>query len=229
MDGKPLPAIFGIGDSLVYFVDTYSRRDTWTRRGFVKLERPEQVPDKASWPWTTSPTTWRKGTMGRWASFYKQTFGFEEVRYFDIRGAGRVDLVRAALALRALLHPHQRGRRKEIADQSTWMNTRARASSTWPSPPATSGLLRRKLEGSPIEMLDMDDAYYAEGVRAGSQRHRGQGELRHAATCWWTVTRRGAPRFLPRISLAPIVIELIGARITAPSGGLRRPLPQYRA
>ena len=86
-DGQPLPAIYGIGDSLIYFVDGYERVDGWNARGFVTLERPELVPDKGFLALDHLTNNVEKGTMGEWAAFYKQVFGFEEVRYFDIRGA----------------------------------------------------------------------------------------------------------------------------------------------
>jgi 4-hydroxyphenylpyruvate dioxygenase len=40
-----------------------------------------------------------RGTLGRWAAFYKDVFGFSEVRYFDIRG------VRTGLTSFALRSP----------------------------------------------------------------------------------------------------------------------------
>ena len=64
VDGKPQPAIFGIGDSLIYFVDTYGKTDTWTRRGFVKLEQPELVADKGFLALDHLTNNVEKGTMG---------------------------------------------------------------------------------------------------------------------------------------------------------------------
>jgi len=86
IDGKPVPAIYGIGDSLIYFIDGYTADDKYERMGFKNMATPEgagqgvhrhRPPDQQR----------ANGTMQTWATFYKSVFGFEEVRYFDIRGA----------------------------------------------------------------------------------------------------------------------------------------------
>lgn len=79
-DGSPVPAIFGIGESLIYFVD----RDP--NLGFVPLQDPKPVPDKGFLIIDHLTNNVPKGTMNDWANFYKCIFGFEEVRYFDIKG-----------------------------------------------------------------------------------------------------------------------------------------------
>ena len=85
-DGKPVPAIFGIGDSLIYFIDRIETAP-WESMGFVPLKTPELVPSKGFSLIDHLTNNVEKGTMQTWASFYKSVFGFEEVRYFDIRGA----------------------------------------------------------------------------------------------------------------------------------------------
>ena len=113
-----LPAVYGIGDSLIYFVDSFEAADTWKQRGFVTLEKPEVVQAKGFHTLDHLTNNVAKGTMQTWATFYKSVFGFEEVRYFDIRGAKTgLTVVRAPLAVRPLLHSHQRGRREEVANQ----------------------------------------------------------------------------------------------------------------
>ncbi len=86
-DGKPLPAIFGIGDSLIYFVDRFDDAGKWARLGFVPLASPEQVRSCGFTAIDHLTNNVEKGTMEKWSRFYKEVFGFEEVRYFDIRGA----------------------------------------------------------------------------------------------------------------------------------------------
>lgn len=81
-----VPAVYGIGDSLLYFVDEALERDGLAALGFVPLERPELVPDAGFVRIDHLTNNVFKGTMGRWAEFYKSVFGFTEVRYFDIRG-----------------------------------------------------------------------------------------------------------------------------------------------
>lgn len=78
--GNPIPAIFGIGDSLIYFVGAGETM------GFEKLQDPTIVPEKGFLAIDHLTNNVFKGTMQEWATFYKTVFGFEEVRYFDIRG-----------------------------------------------------------------------------------------------------------------------------------------------
>lgn len=91
-----VPAIYGIGDSLLYFVDQYTSKDFYENLGFTKLEKPEIVPDKGFITVDHLTNNVEKGTMQTWANFYKNIFGFTEVRYFDIKGA-KTGLVSYAL------------------------------------------------------------------------------------------------------------------------------------
>ena len=87
---EPLPAIAGIGESLLYFVDhdgPYDRQARYAALGFVPHEQPVLVADKGFTVIDHLTNNVVKGTMQRWANFYKEIFGFTEVRYFDIRGA----------------------------------------------------------------------------------------------------------------------------------------------
>lgn len=85
--GKPLPAIYGIGDSLIYFIEGYKRKGLYERIGFVAHPNPEIVPSKGFVAIDHLTNNVYKGTMQKWADFYKKVFNFSEVRYFDIRGA----------------------------------------------------------------------------------------------------------------------------------------------
>ncbi|MBK8172653.1 MAG: 4-hydroxyphenylpyruvate dioxygenase [Sandaracinaceae bacterium] len=81
-----LPAIYGIGDSLLYL--TQQRGSAlYESMGFVRLAKPELVPDKGFVAIDHLTNNVERGTMQGWADFYKNVFGFSEVRYFDIRGA----------------------------------------------------------------------------------------------------------------------------------------------
>lgn len=82
-----LPCIFGIGESLIYFVEPNENNEfSYERFGFEKLQDPEIVPDKGFLLVDHLTNNVYKGTMQTWAQFYKDIFGFEEVRYFDIKG-----------------------------------------------------------------------------------------------------------------------------------------------
>lgn len=79
-DGSPVPAIYGIGGSLIYFMEAGETI------GFEKIQDPQLVPDKGFTVIDHLTNNVYKGTMKEWADFYKSIFGFEEVRYFDIKG-----------------------------------------------------------------------------------------------------------------------------------------------
>lgn len=79
-DGRAVPAIYGIGESLIYFVEP--GQDL----GFRELQDPTPVPEKGFLLIDHLTNNVHKGTMQRWADFYKDIFGFQEVRYFDIKG-----------------------------------------------------------------------------------------------------------------------------------------------
>lgn len=79
------PAIYGIGDSLVYFVD----KAGWERLQQTQLVAHPQARDVPSKGFLTIDHLTNnvyRGTLDTWASFYKDIFGFTEVRHFDIRG-----------------------------------------------------------------------------------------------------------------------------------------------
>jgi 4-hydroxyphenylpyruvate dioxygenase len=74
------PAIFGLGGSLIAFIDD---------RFFQAFEpHPEAlfVPENGFSVIDHLTNNVEKGTLTRWADFYKEIFGFTEVRSFDIRG-----------------------------------------------------------------------------------------------------------------------------------------------
>ncbi len=82
----PYPAIYGIGESLIYFIDQYGEHGSIYDNDFVDLDSPVIVKDKGFLAIDHLTNNVYKGTMQQWADFYKNVFGFEEVRYFDIKG-----------------------------------------------------------------------------------------------------------------------------------------------
>ena len=82
-----IPAIQGIGGSVIYLVDRYGDRSIYDvdfvptdpARGFVHdgagLSEIDHVTHNVF-----------RGHMDQWASFYERLFNFREVRYFDIEG-----------------------------------------------------------------------------------------------------------------------------------------------
>ncbi len=85
-----IPAIKGIGDSLIYLVDRYERDG----RGvsiydidFVPLPGVDPHPGGAGLLSIDHLThNVHRGRMDEWAGFYERLFNFREVRYFDIEG-----------------------------------------------------------------------------------------------------------------------------------------------
>ncbi len=82
----PYPAIYGIGDSLIYFIDKYCLTDSIYLRDFEPHDTPVHKADLGFLAIDHLTNNVAKGTMQQWADFYKQVFGFTEVRYFDIKG-----------------------------------------------------------------------------------------------------------------------------------------------
>ena len=79
------PAIYGVGDSLIYFVDDYQERDNHWTKNFLFKAKPVENPNLLLIDHLTNnvPT----GTMDLWCEFYSKVFNFTERRYFDIKGA----------------------------------------------------------------------------------------------------------------------------------------------
>ncbi len=87
-----IPAIKGIGDSLLYLVDRYGERGTIYDVDFEPVEasdraagsRPHRGAGLVYIDHLTHNT--HRGRMAEWAAFYERLFGFRELRYFDIEG-----------------------------------------------------------------------------------------------------------------------------------------------
>jgi 4-hydroxyphenylpyruvate dioxygenase len=156
-----LPAVQGIGDSLIYLVDGVGGRRRWTELGFVPLEQPELVPEKGFLAIDHLTNNVYKGTMQRWASFYKDVFGFTEVRYFDIRGA------KTGLTSYALRSPCGKfcipiNEADEAKSQINEYLEEYRGPGVQHLAFLTRDILAslRALEGTPIGFLDIDEDYY---------------------------------------------------------------------
>jgi 4-hydroxyphenylpyruvate dioxygenase len=83
-----IPAIEGIGGSILYLVDRYGSREIYDV-DFVPI--PGAAEREGS---TRAGLTYidhlthnvRRGNMAKWAAFYENVFNFREIRYFDIEG-----------------------------------------------------------------------------------------------------------------------------------------------
>jgi 4-hydroxyphenylpyruvate dioxygenase len=82
-----IPAIKGIGDSLIYLVDRYGERGTIYDVDFVPIEGTERNPKGVGLTYVDHLThNVHRGRMGEWAGFYERLFNFREIKYFDIEG-----------------------------------------------------------------------------------------------------------------------------------------------
>ena len=82
-----IPAIEGIGGSLIYLVDRYGPRGTIYDVDFVPLDGVEQNPQGVGLAAIDHLThNVHQGRMDVWAGFYERLFNFRQIRYFDIEG-----------------------------------------------------------------------------------------------------------------------------------------------
>lgn len=158
----PGKAIYGIGDSLIHFVDSWGEGGLLDQV-FEPLDNPVIVPSKGFTVIDHLTNNVVKGTLQKWADFYKQVFGFTEVRYFDIRG------VQTGLTSYALRSPdgsfcipinegsEEKSQIEEYLREYQGPGVQHLAF-------LTDDLLASldALDGSDIETLDIDDQYYAE-------------------------------------------------------------------
>lgn len=86
-NSEPVFAVYGIGESLIYFVPETYAKSNYQELGFKKLEKFESGNNFGFTKIDHLTNNVTKGTMNYWSKFYKDIFEFEEVRYFDIRGA----------------------------------------------------------------------------------------------------------------------------------------------
>lgn len=81
-----IPAIRGIGESLVYLVDRAEHPSIYDM-DFVPIKGEEQIPGGVGLAGLDHLThNVFQGRMDHWAEFYERLFNFKEVRYFDIEG-----------------------------------------------------------------------------------------------------------------------------------------------
>jgi 4-hydroxyphenylpyruvate dioxygenase len=82
-----IPAIEGIGGSLLYFVDRYGDRGTIWDVDFTWTGEREPKPAGAGLFYIDHLThNVRRGNMDTWAGFYERLFNFRQIRFFNIEG-----------------------------------------------------------------------------------------------------------------------------------------------
>jgi 4-hydroxyphenylpyruvate dioxygenase len=82
-----IPAIKGIGDSLIYLVDRYGDKGTIYDVDFEPIDGVDQNPKGVGFTYVDHLThNVHRGRMAEWAEFYERLFNFREIKYFDIEG-----------------------------------------------------------------------------------------------------------------------------------------------
>jgi 4-hydroxyphenylpyruvate dioxygenase len=82
-----VPALIGIGGSLLYFVDRYGAKGSPYDRDYVWLGEPDPKPFGVGFTYIDHLThNVMRGNMDTWYKFYSQTFNFREIRFFNIEG-----------------------------------------------------------------------------------------------------------------------------------------------
>jgi 4-hydroxyphenylpyruvate dioxygenase len=94
-----IPAIRGIGGSLIYLVDRYADRSIYDVDFVSSSPAPWEVAGAGLTHIDHLTHNAHKGRMDQWAEFYRRLFNFREIRYFNIRGQ------KTGLHSRALVSP----------------------------------------------------------------------------------------------------------------------------
>ncbi len=175
----PYPAIHGIGGSRIYLVDAFGEADSLDADVFRPLDAPDLRADKGFLAVDHLTNNVPAGSMHTWANFYKDVFGFTEVRYFDING------VKTGLTSYALRSPDGSfcipiNEPKSDTDQIAEYLRAYRGPGVQHLAFSTDDILASldALEGSGIETLEIDPSYYDEafarvpGVREDKARIR---------------------------------------------------------
>lgn len=81
-----LPAIEGIGGSVIYFVDQYADKGDIYKEPFAEAPREKKFISSGLMYIDHVTHNVYQGNMDKWANFYESIFNFREIRYFDIKG-----------------------------------------------------------------------------------------------------------------------------------------------
>lgn len=157
-----VPAVDGIGGSLIYLIDGWRNPQRWERLGFEPHPRPVHARSCGFRAIDHLTNNVPRGTLTHWGDFYRRIFGFTEVRYFDIRGQ-RTGLT--SFALRSpdgsFCIPINEGteRESQIDEYLREYGGPGIQHLAFTTDDILATL--RSLEDTAIETLDIDDDYYA--------------------------------------------------------------------
>jgi len=86
---KDLPAIYGIGSCLIYFVDSIGEDKLNIKNNVESITRLEYIDH--------IDHNVKPGRIDHWVNFYKEVFNFKEIKYFDIE-AGDTAIIAKGVA-----------------------------------------------------------------------------------------------------------------------------------
>ena len=82
-----VPAIAGIGGSLIYFVEAYGDKGSAYDAEFEWLGEHDHRPEGVGFYYLDHLThNVYRGNMDKWWDFYREIFNFSQIHYFDIDG-----------------------------------------------------------------------------------------------------------------------------------------------
>ncbi|MCB1419034.1 MAG: 4-hydroxyphenylpyruvate dioxygenase [Notoacmeibacter sp.] len=82
-----VPAVVGIGGSLLYFVDTYGAKGSAYDAEFEWTGARDPKPQGVGFYYLDHLThNVYRGNMNKWWAFYRELFGFRQIHFFDIEG-----------------------------------------------------------------------------------------------------------------------------------------------
>ena len=82
-----VPAVIGIGGSLLYLVETFGAKGSAYDADYVWLGERDPQPEGVGFHYIDHLThNVRRGNMDTWYRFYAETFNFREIRFFNIEG-----------------------------------------------------------------------------------------------------------------------------------------------
>jgi 4-hydroxyphenylpyruvate dioxygenase len=166
-----IPAIEGIGGSLVYLVDRYGDRTIYDV-DFVPVKTEAGVRGAGLTYIDHLTHNVARGNMNKWAGFYEKLFNFREIRYFDIEGK------KTGLFSRAMTSPCGKIRIpiNESQDDKSQIEEylqEYRGEGIQHIALGTADIVRTVdvLRGQGVQFQDTPDTYY-EGVDARVRGHR---------------------------------------------------------
>lgn len=81
------PAVYGIGGSLLYFVEDYDEGRSPYDKDYNWISDRDPKPQGAGFYYLDHLThNVMRGNMDTWYKFYAEAFNFKEIRFFDIKG-----------------------------------------------------------------------------------------------------------------------------------------------